>query len=302
MALWFSTFGAIKHKLAEQSIRAFAVESALYRTTDLVDRKKKELLENGKSRPEALMGAAEEYAIECAILKVFGSEVLDYVVDEGVQILGGYGFSEEYPLARAYRDSRINRIFEGTNEINRLLTVDMFVRKAMKGQLDLLGPAKEVQDELMGIPDFGDVDESTLAFEKRAVIGLRKAILMTAGAAFKALGTRMDQEQEIVMAIADMAIELFISESMVLRVQKLMAKNGESATELPIAMCQAYIADSLERAHLAGKKAINGFADGDMQPMMLLGIKRFTKPSPINTIALRRKVAEKMIAENQYCF
>ncbi|MGB0430162.1 MAG: acyl-CoA dehydrogenase family protein [Bacteroidia bacterium] len=297
-----ASFGAIKHKIAEQSIRAYAAESALYRTTDLVDRKKKELLENGKSNAEALMGAAEEYAIECAILKVFGSEVLDYIVDEGVQILGGYGFSEEYPLARAYRDSRINRIFEGTNEINRLLTVDMFVKKAMKGQLDLLGPAKAVQDELMGIPDFSELDNSTLEQEKRAIEGLRKAILMTAGAAFKTLGARMDQEQEIVMAIADMAIELFISESLVLRVQKLMNQNGEKASELPISICQAYIADAQERVHLAGKKAINGFADGDMQRMMLLGVKRFTKPAPINTIALRRKIADQLIQENRYCF
>jgi alkylation response protein AidB-like acyl-CoA dehydrogenase len=297
-----ATFGAIKHKLAEQAIRAFAVETALYRTTDLVDRKKKELLSQGKSTAEALIGAGEEYAIECAILKVFGSEVLDYVVDEGVQILGGYGFSEEYPLARAYRDSRINRIFEGTNEINRLLTVDMFVRKAMKGQLDLLGPAKAVQDELMGIPDFGELDESTLAHERRSVENLRKAVLMTAGAAFQSLGTRMEQEQEIVMAIADMVLELFISESLVLRCEKLMQQSGEETNALPIAICQAYVADSQERVHLAGKKAINGFAEGDMQRMMLLGLKRFTKPAPINTIALRRKVAEKMIEENCYCF
>ncbi|MFY0674748.1 MAG: acyl-CoA dehydrogenase family protein [Bacteroidia bacterium] len=297
-----ASFGAIKHKLAEQAIRAFAVETALYRTTDLVDRKKKELLSQGKSTADALIGAGAEYAIECAILKVFGSEVLDFVVDEGVQILGGYGFSEEYPLARSYRDSRINRIFEGTNEINRLLTVDMFVRKAMKGQLDLLGPAKAVQDELMGIPDFGDLDDSTLAHERRSVENLRKAVLMTAGAAFQSLGTRMEHEQEIVMAIADMVLELFVSESLVLRCEKLMQQNGQDASALPIAMCQAYIADSQERVHLSGKRAINGFAEGDMQRMMLLGLKRFTKPAPINTIELRRKVANKMIEENKYCF
>lgn len=297
-----ASFGAIKQKLAEQAIRAFATESALYRSTDLVERKKNELLSAGKSHAEALLVAAEEYAIECAILKVFGSEALDYVVDEGVQIFGGYGFSEEYPLARAYRDSRINRIFEGTNEINRLLTVDMFVRKAMKGQLDLLGPAKAVQDELMGIPEFGDEDQSTLANERKAVDNMRKAVLMTAGAAFQGLGTKLSEQQEIVMAIADMAIELFISESLVLRVSKLIELKGEENCKSQLAMCQAYVIDAQERSHLAGKKAINGFAEGDMQRMMLLGLKRFTKPAALNTIALRRTIADKLIEENQYCF
>lgn len=297
-----SSFGAIKQKLAEQAIRAFATESALYRSTDLVERKKNELLSAGKSHAEALLVAAEEYAIECAILKVFGSEALDYIVDEGVQIFGGYGFSEEYPLARAYRDSRINRIFEGTNEINRLLTVDMFVRKAMKGQLDLLGPAKAVQDELMGIPEFGDEDQSTLANERKAVENMRKAVLMTAGAAFQGLGTKLSEQQEIVMAIADMAIELFISESLLLRVSKLIELKGEENCESQLAMCQAYVVDAQERSHLAGKKAINGFAEGDMQRMMLLGLKRFTKPAPLNTIALRRTIADKLIEDNQYCF
>lgn len=294
-----SSFGAIKHKLAEQSIKVYALETALYRSTDLVDRKKKELLSQGKSAAEALLGAAEEYSIECAILKVFGSEVLDYVVDEGVQIFGGYGFSEEYPLARAYRDSRINRIFEGTNEINRLLTVDMFVRKALKGQLDLLGPAKAVQDELMGIPDFGE-EESHLSQEKKAVENMRKAILMTAGAAFQSLGTKMAEEQEIVMSIADMAIELYISESLVLRVAKLAAQHGEDSVALQTAMCQAYINDALDRVNVSGKRAINGFAEGDMQRMMLLGLKRFTKTQPLNTVGLRRTVAGNLIEEGTY--
>lgn len=295
-----SSFGAIKHKLAEQSIKVYALETALYRSTDLVDRKKKELLSQGKSAAEALLGAAEEYSIECAILKVFGSEVLDYVVDEGVQIFGGYGFSEEYPLARAYRDSRINRIFEGTNEINRLLTVDMFVRKALKGQLDLLGPAKAVQDELMGIPDFGEEEQIHLSQEKKAVENMRKAILMTAGAAFQSLGTKMAEEQEIVMSIADMAIELYISESLVLRVAKLAAQNGEDSVALQTAMCQAYINDALDRVNVSGKRAINGFAEGDMQRMMLLGLKRFTKTQPLNTVGLRRTVAGNLIEEGTY--
>lgn len=295
-----SSFGAIKHKLAEQAIKVYALETALYRSTDLVDRKKKELLTQGKSAAEALLGAAEEYSIECAILKVFGSEVLDYVVDEGVQIYGGYGFSEEFPLARAYRDSRINRIFEGTNEINRLLTVDMFVRKALKGQLDLLGPAKAVQDELMGIPDFGEEEQSHLGQEKKAVENMRKAILMTAGAAFQSLGTKMAEEQEIVMSIADMAIELYISESLLLRVSKLATEKGEEAMNLQTAMCKAYINDALDKVNVSGKRAINGFAEGDMQRMMLLGLKRFTKTAPLNTVSLRRAVADNLIAQGTY--
>lgn len=295
-----SSFGAIKHKLAEQAIKVYALETALYRSTDLVDRKKKELLTQGKSAAEALLGAAEEYSIECAILKVFGSEVLDYVVDEGVQIYGGYGFSEEFPLARAYRDSRINRIFEGTNEINRLLTVDMFVRKALKGQLDLLGPAKAVQDELMGIPDFGEEEQSHLSQEKKAVENMRKAILMTAGAAFQSLGTKMAEEQEIVMSIADMAIELYISESLLLRVSKLATEKGEETMKLQTAMCQAYINDALDRVNVSGKRAINGFAEGDMQRMMLLGLKRFTKTAPLNTVSLRRAIANNLIEQGTY--
>ena len=296
-----ASFGAIKHKLAQQAIKTYALETALYRTTKLVDDKKKELLDSGKDSVQALLGAAEEYSIECAILKVFGSETLDYVVDEGVQIFGGYGFSEEFPMARAYRDSRINRIFEGTNEINRLLTIDMVVRKAMKGKLDVLTPAKAVQDELMGIPDFGEEDTNPLAIAKNTIENMRKAILMVAGAAFQQLGTKMETEQEIVMSIADMLIELFISESLVLRTAKLMDEDNTKA-ELPLVITQSFISESLDRMTLSGKRAINGFAQGDMQRMMLLGLKRFTKGAPTNTIELQRKVANQLTQENRYCF
>lgn len=296
-----SSFGAIKHKLAQQAIKTYAVETALYRTTKLVDEKKHELLASGKDSAQALLGAAGEYSIECAILKVFGSETLDYVVDEGVQILGGYGFSEEFPMARAYRDSRINRIFEGTNEINRLLTVDMVVRKAMKGKLDVLTPAKAVQDELMAIPDFGDEDTAPLAAEKNVIENMRKAILMVAGAAFQQLGTKMQTEQEIVMSIADMLMELYISESLVLRTAKLFDEDNPK-NELSLIMTQSFISESLDRMNLSGKRAINGFTEGDTQRMMLLGLKRFTKGAPVNTIELQRKVADKLIEENRYCF
>src|SRR5690606_27821319 len=173
-------FGAIKYKLAEQAIRIYAVESALYRAGMDIYRKEQELLAAGKGENEAMLGAAREFAVECAILKVEGSEVLDYVVDEGVQIYGGYGFSADYPMDRAYRDSRINRIFEGTNEINRMLTVDMILKKAMNGELDLMGPAQNVQNELMAIPDFGEEEEGLFAAEHKAIRNLKKAILMVA--------------------------------------------------------------------------------------------------------------------------
>src|SRR5215831_8826214 len=190
-----SNFGAIKHKLAEMAIKVFVAESSLYRTANLIDEKEKELLSSGKPFNESLLGAAEEYAIECAILKVFGSESLDFVVDEGVQIHGGNGFSAEYEISRAYRDSRINRIYEGTNEINRLLILDMTLKRAMQGRLNLMGPAMEVQKELMSIPEFGNDNEEVFTKEKKLVTNLKKAILMTAGAAAQKLMMKIDKEQ-----------------------------------------------------------------------------------------------------------
>src|SRR6187551_2274749 len=190
-----ANFGAIKHKFADMAIKIFVGESALYRTANWIDKKEHELLTAGKPFNEALLGAAEEYAIECAMLKVYGSEVLDYVVDEGVQIHGGNGFSDEYIISKAYRDSRINRIFEGTNEINRLLTVDMMLKRAMKGKLDLMGPAMNVSKELMSIPDFGAVDETPFAAERKAILNMKKCILMVAGAAVQKLMMKIQDEQ-----------------------------------------------------------------------------------------------------------
>jgi len=229
-----SNFGAIKHKLAEMAIRIFAAESALYRTAKWIDEKEHELMAEGKPFNEALLGGAEEYAIECAMLKVYGSETLDFVVDEGVQIHGGNGFSAEYNISRAYRDSRINRIYEGTNEINRLLTLDMTLKRAMQGRLDLMGPAMGVQKELMSIPDFGAEEETTFSKELKLVANLKKAILLTAGAAVQKLMNKIDSEQEVLMNIADMAIETFNAESALLRVMKLTDQQGESSQQLHI--------------------------------------------------------------------
>ncbi len=297
-----SNFGAIKHKLAEMAIKIFVAESALYRTADWIDEKEKELLAAGKPFNEALLGAAEEYAIECAMLKVYGSEVLDFVVDEGVQIHGGNGFSAEYNISRAYRDSRINRIYEGTNEINRLLTLDMTLKRAMGGRLDLMGPAMSVSKELMSIPEFGAEDETPFAKEKKLVANLKKAILMAAGAAVQKLMTKIENEQEVLMNLADMAIETFNAESVLLRVMKMTDQQGETATQLYQDMMRTYLYDAADKVNKSGKDAINAFADGDEQRMILMGLKRFTKAEPFNTKDARRRIADKMIAEGKYCF
>ncbi|WPQ64482.1 acyl-CoA dehydrogenase family protein [Chitinophaga sancti] len=293
-------FGAIKHKLAEMAIRIWVNESALYRTAQLIDEKEKELIAAGKPFNEALLGAAEEYAVECAILKVGGSEALDYVVDEGVQIHGGNGFSDEYVISKAYRDSRINRIFEGTNEINRLLTLDMTLKRAMKGRLDLMNPAMNVMKELMSIPDFGSDDETPYSAEKKQIVNLKKAILLVAGAAAQKLMAKLESEQEILMNIADMAIETFLAESALLRLLKRIEIEGESANALQADIVKTYLYDTADRINKYAKDAINSFAEGDEQRMMLLGIKRFTKAAPVNTKDSRRRIADKLLAENKY--
>ena len=295
-----ASFGAMKHKMAELAIRTWVCESALYRTAKWIDDKETELQTAGKPFNEALLGAAEEYAIECAMLKVDGSEVLDLVVDEGVQIHGGNGFSDEYMISRAYRDSRINRIYEGTNEINRLLTVDMMLKRAMKGKLDLMGPAMAVSKELISIPDFGSDDEGAFAIEKKTILNLKKAILMTAGAAVQKLMMSLSNEQEILMNIADMSILTFNAESALLRVIKMNDKQGEAATSLQNEMMHCYLNDATDTVNKAGKEAINAFAEGDEQRMMLLGLKRFTKTAPFNSKDARRRIADKLIAENKY--
>jgi alkylation response protein AidB-like acyl-CoA dehydrogenase len=297
-----SNFGAIKHKLAEMAIKIFVAESALYRTASWIDEKEKALLDAGKPFNEALLGAAEEYAIECAMLKVYGSEILDFVVDEGVQIHGGNGFSAEYNISRAYRDSRINRIYEGTNEINRLLTLDMTLKRAMGGRLDLMGPAMNVQKELMSIPDFGTDDETPFAKERKLVANLKKAILMASGAAVQKLMMKIENEQEVLMNLADMAIETFNAESILLRVMKMVEQRGDAATQLYQDMMRVYLYDAADKVNKSGKDAINAFAEGDEQRMILMGLKRFTKAEPFNTKDARRRIADKMIAEGKYCF
>lgn len=295
-----SQFGAIKHKIGEIAIRTWICESALYRTAKWVEDKEQELLAAGKPFNEALLGAAEEYAIECAILKVYGSEVLDFVVDEGVQIHGGNGYSDEYVISKAYRDSRINRIYEGTNEINRLLTVDMVLKRAMKGRLDLMGPAMSVSKELMSIPDFGSEDDEAFAKEKKLIANFKKAILLTAGASVQKLMMKIENEQEILMNIADMAIETFNAESGLLRVMRLVSDRGEDACGFELDILRTYMYDAADRIGKAGRDAINAFAEGDEQRMMLLGIKRFTKVESFNSKEARRRIADRLIADSRY--
>jgi hypothetical protein len=280
------------------AILSWVSESALYRTAKWIEEKELALAAEGKPFHDALLGAAEEFAIECAMLKVDGSEVLDFVVDEGVQIHGGNGYSDEYMISRAYRDSRINRIYEGTNEINRLLTVDMMLKRAMKGKLDLMGPATAVAKELMSIPEFGNEEETAFSAELKSIRQLKKAILLVAGAAVQKLMMTLEKEQEILMNIADMAILTFHAESALLRVMKM--KDGENSVQAD--MMRVYFNDAVDQVNKAGKDALHAFATGDEQRMMLLGLKRFTKTAPFNSKEARRRIADKMIAENKYCF
>jgi len=283
-------FGAIKYKIAEMVIRVMATESAMYRTAKWVDEREAALKLEGKDEGAALLGAAEEYAIECAMLKVIGSEALDYTVDEGVQIHGGNGFSDEYDISRAYRDSRINRIFEGTNEINRLLTLDMYLKRAMKGRINLMGPAMAVSKELMSIPDFSEAEGGAFSVEYKSIAAFKKAILMCAGAAVQKLMNKIEGEQEILMNLADMANDTFQAESLLLRAEK-MQNSGHPQAALVADAARVFINDAADRISHSGKDAINGFAEGDEQRMMLMGLKRFTKQAPFNTKEARRRIA-----------
>jgi alkylation response protein AidB-like acyl-CoA dehydrogenase len=298
-----STFGAIKHKIAEQVTRVFASESAHYRAGQNIDDAYNAMIAGGMEPAKARLKSLEEFAIECAILKVHGSEVLDFVVDEGVQIYGGMGFSAEGPMDRAYRDARINRIFEGTNEINRLLTIDMLMKRAMKGSLDLMTPAMAVQKELMSIPDFGSPDEEgVFVKEKKSLNNLKKAGLMVAGAAVQKFMMKLSDEQEILMNLADMLIECYIAESVVLRVEKLISIKGESACEVQKEMAMIYLHSAVAKAAQAGREAIMAFAEGDEQRLMLMGLKRFTKIDAYNLKDARRRVATYVIEKGEYPF
>ena len=296
-------FGAIKHKLAEMAIRIWTSETACYRAGQNIDDLIDSLVATGMNDADAKLKALEQYAIECAILKVNGSETLDYVVDEGVQVYGGMGYSADAPMDRAYRDSRINRIFEGTNEINRMLVLDMYLKRAMKGELDLLGPATAVGKEILSIPEFGaDDSEEMFAAEKKVIKNLKKVALMIAGSAVQKFMMKLSHEQEILMNVADIISEVYIAESALLRVEKLISLKGEEAVALQKDMALIYLQNAVAKVAQSGREAISAFAEGDELRVMLMGLKRFTKIEPANTKEARRRIADALLAGGRYIF
>jgi len=290
-----NAFGLVKHKLAEMAIRTYIGESMVYRTGGLVN----DSLGGVHGDPPAAMRALEEYAVECAINKVYGSEVLDYVVDEGVQIYGGYGFIEEYPAARAYRDSRINRLFEGTNEINRLLTTGMLLRRAQRGRLDLIPAAMAIAQELTS-PALGDgTGTGPLGEEQHLVAMVKKAALFAAGVAVQKYLETIEEEQEVLAAIADLVIETFAMESGMLRALKAVERDGSEAAA-KVAMVRVYINDALPRVDAYAKTVLASVDEGDTLRTELAGLRRFLRYTPINTVALRREIADRLIAQGRY--
>jgi alkylation response protein AidB-like acyl-CoA dehydrogenase len=299
-----SSFGAIKKKYAEMCTKAFALDAGSYRAAKDIENMINALLAEGKSHQDAELLAFQEYAIECAIIKVFGSEVSQFVSDEGIQIFGGMGFSKDTPMESAWRDARITRIYEGTNEINRLLTVGMLLKKAMKGEIDLLTPAMEVGNSLMGIPSFDTPDFSVLFSEEKEMIArLKKAFLMISGKAVQKFGMDLDNHQQLVLAAAEVMIEVYMAESAILKAEKVVKFTSEKEAAVQIALAKLNLYNAVDKSNAFGKEAILYFSEGDEQRVMLMGLKRFTKyVNNPNPIALRNVIAEKLIAENNYCF
>ncbi|MGV6831587.1 MAG: acyl-CoA dehydrogenase family protein [bacterium] len=297
-------FGAIKAKIAEMATNTYAGESASYRAAKNIEDRIEIRTAQGNTHQEAELKGVEEYAIECSILKVAVSEDVQNCADEGIQIFGGMGFSKDTPMEAAWRDARIARIYEGTNEINRMLSVGMLVKKAMKGHVDLLNPAMKVADELMGIPSFDTPDYSELfAEEKEMIAKLKKVFLMVAGSAVQKFGQDLEQHQQLLMAASNILIEVYMAESTILRTEKNVKRFGEEAQKEQIAMAQLYLFNAVEIIKKNGIEGIVSFAEGDEQKMMLMGLKRFTKYANYpNVVALRNTIAEKVKAENKYCF
>jgi alkylation response protein AidB-like acyl-CoA dehydrogenase len=299
---FISNFGAIKNKLAEMVIRTFVNESLTYRASQNIDDAINSYVEEGMDKGRAIVEGIRQYGIEASIAKVFGSEVLDFVVDEGVQIFGGMGYSAETAVERAYRDSRINRIFEGTNEINRMVAVGELLKRGMKGELDLLTPAKEVAKELMAIPDFGSVTTDYFELKHKAVVNFKKSILMVAGAALQKFTDKIQNEQEILMMVADMLMLTYAAESVMLRVEKLATMYDEDKLAIYKDILDVFMYDTASRINKIGVDAVNSFATGDEQAGMLMGMKRFTKIAPVNVVEARRRIAAKVIEDNEYKF
>ncbi|AWW30760.1 acyl-CoA dehydrogenase [Echinicola strongylocentroti] len=296
-----NTFGAMKSKLAEMAVKTYVSESLCYRLGQDIEDRIDALIAEGMEVNQAKLKGVEQFAMECAIAKIHGSEVLDYVVDQGVQIYGGMGYSADAPMERAYRDARISRIYEGTNEINRMLMIGMLLKRAMKGEINLFEPAKAVAGELTAVPSFDTVDTSQLfAGEKELLKKLKKVFLMIGGKAAMAFGPKIEEEQEVMMNLADIMIEIYAAESALLRTEKLAGLQGEEACKQQVAMVQVYLSEAVDIIQAAGKEAIASFTSGDEQKVMLMGLKRFTKADPVNTKALRRQIADHMIEKGKY--
>ena len=297
-------FGAIKVKLAEMAASAYAGESATYRASKDIENRIAMREASGNTHQEAELKGVEEYAIECSILKVAVSEDVQNCADEGIQIFGGMGFSEETPMESAWRDARIARIYEGTNEINRMLSVGMLVKKAMKGHVDLLGPASKVQEELLSIPSFESPDYSELFSEEKEMIKkLKKIFLMVAGGAVQKYGPQLEEHQQLLIAAADILIEIYMAESTILRTEKNVKRTSQEDQSAQIAMAKLYLYHAVDIITQKGKESIISFAEGDEQRMMLMGLKRFTKYTNYPDIVdLRIEIAEKVKEENSYCF
>ena len=293
-------FGLVREKIANMATLIYVGESLVYRTVGMMDVALSEVDKSSLDAVKETRKAIEEYAVECSIIKVWGSEMIDYIVDETVQIYGGYGFVEEYPAERAYRDARINRIFEGTNEINRLIITGFLLKRAMSGQLPLMPAIKKLMDEVLSGPSSGDDFEGPLAEERKLVDQAKKLGLFAAGAATQKYMQAIQDQQEIMGAIADMTIETYAMESAVLRAQKIAEKQGETAAALPIAMTRVYLSQAIEKIEANARKIIAAVADGDMLRTQLAILRRLAKYEPFNTIELRQQIAQKMIDRGKY--
>jgi butyryl-CoA dehydrogenase len=293
-------FGLIKEKLADIATLVYAGEAMVYRTVGMIDAALSDIDKNSPDASREIRKGIEEYAVECSIAKVWGSEALDHTVDEVVQIYGGYGFVEEYPAERAYRDSRVNRIFEGTNEINRMIITGWLLKRAMSGQLALMPAIKKLMDEVLAGPSMGEPLDGALATERTLVANAKRLALFVAGSASQKYMVALADQQEILGAVADMAIETFTMESVVLRTQKLVSSKGEAASQLAIAMTQVYLAEAMNRIEAAAKKAIAAVAEGDMLRTQMAILRRLAKHEPVNTIALRQQIANRVLEAGKY--
>jgi alkylation response protein AidB-like acyl-CoA dehydrogenase len=294
-------FGLMKEKLAEMAIRMLAVESMIYRSAGYMEATMQAASGSG-DRTQNTMKVLEEYAIESSIAKVYGSEMLDFVVDEAVQIFGGYGFHEDYPVCRAYRDSRVNRIFEGTNEINRMLIIQMLMKRAMGGQLPLIPAAMKLADEILAGPSYEETPEGVLAEESRSIANSKKIFLQAAGGAMQKYREKLADEQELIGALANMVMEIYAMESSLLRAQKSAANNGETAASVMIDATRVFISDAAERIDHEAKRALAAVHQGDMLTTQLAVLKRFGKRPAVDTIALRRRVAAAVQSQDRYPF